>query len=201
MNSRKIILADRDTKLLNDISHVLNDAGYTVYCAGDKETAISICTKHQPDLGIFEASKDESCCIEIASELYQFHNTPFISISDYDDPETINKAIAAGALSYLVKPLHEKLLLPVIESSLHRAQDIRELQNTEENLSKAIQTARTISAAIGILMERFQLTNRTAFEILRAEARANQKKVMDIANEILTAVETINQFNRKNKEC
>jgi len=80
---------------------------------------------------------------------------------------------------------------------MQRANDIRRLQSAEQTLSTAINTARVISAAIGIMMERFRLTNKMAFEILRAEARSNQKKILDMANEILAAAETVNQFNLK----
>ena len=43
-------------------------------------------------------------------------------------------------------------------------------------------------------MERYRVTNQDAFEMLRAEARSRQKKITEIAHDILTATETVNQF-------
>lgn len=189
------MLIDRDAEWVNDIAKVLEDMGYHVVPIESKNDAFPTCEDVKPDLGIFEASEDEWCCIDIAKELYERHDIPFIAISACEKPETINKAILSGALSYILKPIHRTQLVPVIESALQRASDIRRLQSAEENLATAIQSSRVISAAIGIMMERFRLTNSMAFEILRSEARSNQKKIIDMANEILTAAETVNQFN------
>lgn len=195
MNKKKILLIDRDSALVSNITAMLEKAGYSIINTDSKNDALSISLDVHPDLGIFEARGDEFCYLDLAKELYQKHDIPFIVISDCENSETINKAVFSGALSYLLKPIHMGQLLPVIESALQRANDIRRLQNAEQTLSSAIQTARVISAAIGIMMERFRLTNKMAFEILRAEARSNQKKIIEIANEILMASETVNQFN------
>lgn len=191
----KIMLMDQDDALVRDIAGMLETAGYTVISTGDKNSAMEMGIQQRPNLGIFEASEGESCCLDTAIELYNIYDIPFIVISECKEAEKINKAVLSGALSYLLKPIHSEQLLPVIESALQRASDIRKLQDTEQNLSTAIDTSRVISAAIGIMMERFRLTNKMAFELLRSEARSSQKKVIEIANEILKAAETVNQFN------
>jgi len=176
---------------------MLKKAGYDVINTDHKDDVLSNSWDAKPDLGIFEARGDEYCCLDLAKELYQSHDVPFIVISDCEEQEIISKAVLSGAHTYLLKPIRAGQLLPVIESAMQRANDIRRLQSAEQTLSTAINTARVISAAIGIMMERFRLTNKMAFEILRAEARSNQKKILDMANEILAAAETVNQFNLK----
>lgn len=197
MHTSKIIFTDKDTNLLDEVSLVLEKSGYTVYCAKDRGMAFSLSMECKPDLGIFEVRGDKSCFIDLARELYQEHAIPFIAISGLDDPEMISSALEAGAMSYLVKPINTNQIPAIIESTLKIAQDIRQLQDTEKNMSAGIQTARIISAALGILMERFQLSNKMAFELLRTEARSKQKKILDVASEILAAVETVNQFKLK----
>lgn len=195
MNGARLLVIDRDPVLVSDITQILTKAGYSVLELENKNDVLSNSWMVKPDLAIFEASDDEKIFLDLAKELYQQHEIPFIVLSASEDRETINKAVKYGALSYLLKPISIKQLIPIIESSLRRAQDIQRLQDAEHALSTAIQTARVISAAIGIMMERFRLTNKVAFEMLRSEARSNHKKIIEIANEILTAAETVNQFN------
>lgn len=198
MTKKKILVIDKDPAWISAVTAILEKVGYSVSSTYKKSEAFSISLDVNPDLSIFEVSGDGFFHIDLAKELYERHDIPFIVVSDSEETEMINKAALSGALSYLIKPIREGQLLAVVESALQRANDIRRLQNVEQSLSTAIQTARVISAAIGIMMERFRLTNNMAFEILRTQARSNQKKIVDMASEIVSAAETVNQFNFKN---
>ena len=101
MKSAKILLIDRDPVLVSDITAMLKKAGYYVSSTDNKDEALTIVGDEKPDLGIFEASGNASCCIDIATELYQNHDIPFIVLSDTQEGQTINKAVLSGALSYL----------------------------------------------------------------------------------------------------
>lgn len=200
MSGRKIFLIDSDPVLASDITEVLTKVGYSVSKGEHGSEVLSLAREVKPDLSVFEIAENECNCIDVAKELYEKYDIPFIVLSECEDQDTINKAIMSGALSYLLKPIRIKQLIPIIESSLRRAEDIRHLRYAEQNLSTAVQTARVISAAIGIMMERFRLTNKMAFDILRTEARSNHKKIIEIANEILMAADTVNQFNITNNK-
>lgn len=58
-------------------------------------------------------------------------------------------------------------------------------QDTAENLEMALLRSRTIGAAMGILMERHKLTPDRAFDLLRTASQDHNRKLADIAAELV----------------
>lgn len=54
-----------------------------------------------------------------------------------------------------------------------------------ENLRAALTTSRRIGAAIGILMANYKLTEDSAFEVLRRASNTSQRKLRDIAEDVV----------------
>ena len=194
MRKATILLVDDDRLILVTLAKELEKAGYGVMQASSGQEALALCDEKLPDLGVFDVRMPEISGIAAADELYHKHGLPFIILSAYGDDDTVTDAVHTGALCYLVKPIDVEQLIPAIEASLQRAQDLRNLRDSEQKLITALEGNRETSAAIGILMERYRVTNQDAFEMLRAEARSRQKKITELAHEIVMATESINQF-------
>ena len=194
MTKATILLVDDDRLVLVTLAKELEKAGYSVMQASSGQEALAICDEKKPDLGIFDVRMPEISGIAAADELYHKYDIPFIVLSAYGDDETVTDAIHTGALCYLVKPIDVDQLIPAIESSLQRGRDLRQLRDSEQNLTTALHGNRETSTAIGILMERYRLSSQAAFEMLRSEARSKQKKLAELANEVLNATEVTNQF-------
>jgi AmiR/NasT family two-component response regulator len=194
MSKATILLVDDDRLVLVTLARELSKAGYAILQAASAQEAIALCDAKRPDMGIFDIRMPEISGITAAQELYQKYALPFMILSAYSDTDTVTEAIHTGALCYLVKPIDVGQMIPTIESSLQRAKDLRQLKDSEQKLITALQDNRDTSAAIGILMERYRVTNHEAFTMLRSEARSQRKKITDIAQDIVTATEALNQF-------
>ena len=194
MTKATILFVDDDRLVLLTLAKELEKAGYTIMQASSGQEALALCEEKLPDIGIFDVRMPEISGIATADELYHKYDLPFIVLSAYNDNDTVTDAIHIGALCYLVKPIDVGQMIPAIESSLQRAKDLRQLKDSEQKLISALQGNRETSAAIGILMERYRVTNQDAFDMLRTEARSKRKKITEIAHDILAATETVNQF-------
>ena len=194
MAKATILLVDDDRLVLVTLAKELGRAGYSIMQATSAQEAYALCDGNQPDMGIFDVRMPETSGITAADELYQKYGLPFIILSAYSDNETVTDAIHTGALGYLVKPIDVEQMIPTIEALLQRAKDLRRLKDSEQKLITALQDNRETSAAIGILMERYRVTNQKAFNMLRTEARSKRKKITEIAQDVLHATETVNQF-------
>ena len=194
MSKATILLVDDDRLVLITLAKELEKAGYCVMQASSGHEALALCDEQRPDLGVFDVRMPELSGIAAADELYNKHGLPFIILSAYGDDDTVTDAVHTGALCYLVKPIDVEQLIPAIEASLQRANDLRSLRDSEQKLITALEGNRETSAAIGILMERYRVSNQDAFDMLRCEARSRQKKITELAHEIVMATETINQF-------
>jgi AmiR/NasT family two-component response regulator len=91
----------------------------------------------------------------------------------------------------LVKPVRLHQFPTSVKAALARATDIKTIETTEDQLRVVLQGDRNIGIATGILMERHRLTAAEAFETLRSRARARQRKLGEVAGEIVGACGTL----------
>ena len=54
------------------------------------------------------------------------------------------------------------------------------------NLLRALETNRTIGVAVGILVERFRVTEQEAFELLRSSSQNSNRKLVDLAQDLVS---------------
>ena len=62
---------------------------------------------------------------------------------------------------------------------------LAELEVEVEHLRRALASRDVIGQAKGVLMERHSLDDREAFELLRSHARANNRKLVDVAGAVV----------------
>lgn len=185
MPTEILLVADDDRLILHTMAQGLRRAGYTVIESDSGKNTIDLCQEITPDLAILDMRMKDLSGLDVANWLNANKPTPFIFLSAYDDHDTVQAATSAGALGYMVKPVSVLQLLPSIRAALARAADIRKLRATEIQLNQAISSSRELSIAIGILMERLNVDQQEAFEILRKSAREQRRKAMEIAVEII----------------
>ena len=176
-----ILIVEDDRLVLTGLANGLETFGYVVSKAGSGEEALAMLDTIKPDLAVMDVCLPGISGIETAKQISRRFDIPVIFLSAYDDPPTVHDAVTLGGMSYLVKPITVNQLVPAIESALARAGDIAKLREQEENLAAALKQSREISIAIGMLMERYNITAEDAFEMLRAHARNTRRKVSEVA--------------------
>jgi response regulator NasT len=185
MMGTTILLVEDDRLVRHTLVRGLQDAGYRVLDADSGEAAMKLCADVRPDIALLDMRLPGMSGMEFAMWLKSAASVPFLFLSAYDDPETVQKAAELGALGYLVKPLIIKQVIPSIETALRRAQEIEKFHRNEINLSTALKTSRNLSIAIGLCMERFSIGAEESFEALRAYSRSHREKMVDVADQIV----------------
>lgn len=192
-----ILVVDDDRLVLASLVQGLRSAGYRVSEASRGEEALDLAANEPPDLALLDVRMPGMDGIDLGEHLARRFGVPFLYLSAYGEMELVERAVSLGALGYLVKPLDISQILPSIEAALTRAAEMRRLRETEAQLVAALEGDREISVAVGILMERRGLDRQQAFEMLRAAARAQQRKLRDVAAEVVKAIETVNQLQKR----
>lgn len=169
----------------------MRDAGFDVLEATTGEEAIRIAQEQPRDLAILDMHMPGMSGIEAARTIQEI-GVPVVYLSAYDDTETVEAAVAAGALGYLVKPVDVPRIVPMVEAALRRSAELRELAGEKTSLVAALDASKEINVAVGIVMEHFRLTRDEAFEALRRRARSERRRVQAVAEEVLAAAETFN---------
>lgn len=184
----RILIVDDDRLVLTGLASGLEERGYVVIKAASGEEAVLLADTAQPDLVLMDICLPGISGIEAAQRIREKLDIPIIFLSALDTEEVVRQAITLGTLSYLVKPITIKQLVPAVETVLARAREVSKLKSSKENLALALKQNREISVAIGVLMERRDLTAEDAFELLRQHARNTRRKATDVAKDVIAGV-------------
>lgn len=192
---RRILIVDDDPLLLQFLVEVLSHAGYDTAAASSGKEAIRHIEEREPDMALLDITMPGMTGLELAQQLNEKTTVPFMFLSAIGDSDSARQAAAYGAVGYVVKPVDAERLMPAFESSLARADEIRQLRRTETNLNAALAAGRETSLAVGLLMGKFQTDRNTAFEVLRDHARSSRRKINEVADQLLAAEETLNSLH------
>lgn len=184
-NGYRILLVEDDRLIAATLADGLRQNGYMVVVACSGEEAQALLDAHDFDLAILDEQLPGMTGLELAGLLHERHVLPAIFLTAFGDPSRVRSAVEKGALAYLIKPVDIEQLLPALRTALARAEDIRQLRDSETHLQRALDERREISIAVGILMERLQLQRQPAFEVLRKTARAQRRRIEEVARDVM----------------
>ncbi len=151
----KILIAEDDTFISNDIASLLNSEGYQVIgIAHSEKEAIQHLKSTQVDMAILDIHMDtHESGINIAKHIRTHKNIPFIFLTSFSDKETQAQALQENPYGYLVKPFQEATLLTTInlalsnfnkgKSELNFSKCSEVLTKTELNICKLLCTSLT----------------------------------------------------------
>ena len=186
----KIVLADDDAKFVQFCQETLCKLGHQVVgTASTGAELVAQCQAASPDLVITDIKMPDMDGIEAARQIYQRTALPFILISGYQDPDFLERAGASYILAYLVKPIKGKDLQPAIAIAVRRFAEFQALQQESSDLRQALQERKLIERAKGILMRRATLDEGAAFSRMQKMASASNRKLVEIAESLITAEE------------
>lgn len=187
-----VIVVDDDRLVRVTIAAGLRTQGYGVLEAESAEEAMSLALAQRIDIALLDIRMEGMDGIELAQRLRDRTGVPSVFLTAYGEADLVRRAIEQGALGYLVKPLDVAQVGPAIETALERAAEIRGLRETKERLSAELTGAREISVATGVIMERKAVSRADAFELLRGHARAQRRKLREVAAEVVLGAEAAN---------
>ena len=187
-----LLLVDDDRLILTTLAGGLRASGYRVSTAESVDDAQALLTSGvRPDVVVVDMHMPGRDGLELAQRLRDLEHLPFLVLSAYSDPATVERATQLGALSYMVKPLAISQIRPTIEAALRRAQELDALRQAQLQLQEALNGDRDINVATGITMMQYRLQRSAAFELLRCAARAQRRKLAHVAADIIQSSEAL----------
>jgi response regulator NasT len=188
----RILIAEDNDLVSLTLEEQLKGLGYDVVgIARTGAEAVNLANRLKPDLILMDIRMPEMEGTEAAARIRDQMSVPIIMLTAYTDKDTIRKAEAAGAISYLVKPVNENELPPAINIALARFRETEALRQQVDKLEEDLEARKLIERAKGILMQRLGLPERDAYERLRQRARDKRAKMKDIAQAIIEAEELL----------
>ncbi|MEJ1961682.1 MAG: response regulator [Gammaproteobacteria bacterium] len=180
-----VLIADDDPLIVATLGHALRAADFEVIEAHNAASAFDACVAHSPALAIVDYSMPGANGVELASRVANETAVAVIFLSAYGDDAIVREAIAAGAMTYLVKPIDTLQLVPAVRTAIERSKELRALRCQADQLSSALKGGRNVSIVTGLLMEKYQIGQQEALERLRRQARSTRTRLEVLATEVL----------------
>jgi response regulator NasT len=195
--SLKIAIADDERDMRDYFQEILPLLGHQVIAvARTGKELVELCARARPDLVITDIKMPDMDGIDAAAQIYRHAPIPVILVSAYHDPEFIRRAEADHILAYLVKPIKQSDLDPAIGIAMRRFEQFQALRKETIDLKQALEDRKVIEKAKGILMKKAGLDEHDAFRRLQKLASDKNRKLIDIAQSILTAEEALDISGR-----
>ncbi len=195
--SLRIVVADDERDMRDFFMEFLPTLGHEVVGAvGNGRDLLDVCRQQRPDLVITDIKMPDMDGIDAATELYRDLPVPVILVSAYHDPQLLARAEADHILGYLVKPIKDKDLQPVITIATRRFEQFQHLQQEAADLRQALEDRKVIERAKGVLMKRGLMDENEAFRRLQKLASEKSRKLVEIAQMILVAEEAVQPAGR-----
>ncbi|MBS1868494.1 MAG: ANTAR domain-containing protein [Actinobacteria bacterium] len=177
----RVLVADEDPAALDGLAALLRELGHTVcaYAVEVSDVAERI-VGDDPDASIVVLHRDDDHALALIEEICAYATGPVIALTQQDDPDFAARAADRG-IAAQAKPDGPDAVQAAIEVALRRHAEIERLEAKVDQLEGALARRAMIERAKGILMERYGVDDRTAFERLRTHARTERRRVVDVA--------------------
>ncbi len=190
--SLKIAVADDEFDMRDYFQKILPLLGHQVVAVAETgRELVDLCATTKPDLVITDIKMPDMDGIDAAAQIYCKVAIPVILVSAYHDPEFIRRAEADHIMAYLVKPIKQADLEPAIGIAMRRFDQFQALRKETSDLKQALEDRKTIEKAKGIMMKKTGLDEHDAFRRLQRLASDKNRKLIEIAQIILTAEEAL----------
>jgi response regulator NasT len=187
---RDIAIADDDASERLVLRGLLEEAGYRVVAeCRDGREAVDACRSLAPDAMVMDLRMPLKDGIEAAAEIGSIRPTPIVLLTASDDEAAVKRAVVAGVMAYLTKPVRLEELLPAIELAISRFNDMAALRRENADLKKALESRKVVEKAKGLLMEMDGLTENDAYARLRRASMDGRKTMAEVAEVIIAAFE------------
>ena len=184
--ARRVLIAEDEALIRLDLKEMLEEEGYDVVGeAGDGETAVSLAEQLRPDLVILDVKMPVMDGIAAAERIAGARIAPVVILTAFSQRDLVERARAAGAMAYLVKPFQKKDLLPTIEMAASRFAEIVALESEVHDLADRLETRKLVERAKGILMEKQGMTEPEAFRWIQRTAMDRRTSMKMVASAVL----------------
>ena len=145
--------------------------------------------KHRPDVVVLAVGLPDGDGVQAAREVMTVAACPVVLVTSHTDASVVARAVDAGVLGILVKPVRTEELGPTLDVAVHRFGQIEAMRQENETLRRKLESRKLVERAKGILMLRLGLSEPEAFRRIQKTAMDTRRPMADVAQALLLTEE------------
>lgn len=175
----RILVANEGSEELNALARAAEALGDVVAREVRVAEVARVAAEEDAELALVGLPRGESAehALAMIAELVHGGLCPVVAITDNDNADFVARAAEMGVYAHTTR-LDASLLSSAVDIAMRRFKEHVDLKVLMDRRS-------VVERAKGILMERYDLDERGAFDMLRREARASNLRLVDAAARIL----------------
>lgn len=192
-DSLKVAIADDDLAARETIGEMLRALGHeVVFMGATGRELVEHCMRQRPDVVLTDIDMPDMDGLDAAMVIYEQSPAPVILLTGFCNSELIERAEENHVLGYLMKPATKSQVEAAIGLAVRRHQEFQSLRKEAADLRQSLADRKLIERAKGLLMKHLGVDEPEAFRRLQRFASDKNKKLIEIAETIVTAAEALN---------
>lgn len=183
-----ILIIDENRIRASIIEEGLREAGHTrVAVLHDVNEVARTIEASQPDVVVIDLENPQRDRLEHFFSLSRAINRPIAMFVDRSDGAMIEKAVEAGVSAYVVDGMRKERVKPILDMAISRFNAFSRLTRELELARSELEDRKIIDQAKTILTRTRGLSEQEAYALLRKTAMNQNRKIVDIAQSLITA--------------
>jgi response regulator NasT len=192
-------VADDERDMRDYFQRILPELGYEVAAVAENgRQLVERCRQTHPDVVIADIRMPDMDGLAAAEAINNEHPVPVIVVSGYHDESYLQRAREGPIMSYLVKPVKAPDLHAAINLALARFHEHQKSLEEGTALRQALEDRKLIERAKGAVMRRLHVQEEEAYRRLQKQASSNNRRLVDVAREVVGAEEVFWAMERGN---
>ncbi len=144
-----------------------------------------------PDVVLIDVSNPSRDTLEELTVASEPNRRPVALFVDDDREGLAKEAVEAGMSAYVVNGLTAERLRPVLDAAIARFNLVGRMRSELEQAKRALEDRKVIDRAKGLVMKARGVDEDGAYTLLRRAAMDQGKKVVDVAQALVTAADLL----------
>ena len=184
----RILLVDQNVTRASILEEGLREGGYTnVTVVRDMQNLLRRIVDADPDVICIDLENPNRDVLEQMFQVSRAVRRPVAMFVDRSDSDMIKAAVESGVGAYVVDGLKKERVKAVLDMAISRFKAFNDLREELDRARQALDERKVIERAKGILMKERGLNEEAAYALLRKAAMSDNRRVIDIAQAVITA--------------
>lgn len=182
VRSLRVLVTDGPGVRLDEVTRTVAGLGHDVIARESSLPDVArITATEDPDVALVIVHEGNTKGLEMIDRIVHEASCPVIAVLDVQDRTFIQEAAKRGIFAYIAHGDDSQEVQSSIDIVLRRFTEYHDLEGAFGRRS-------ITERAKGILMERHGIDERAAFDMLRAESRRTNRKLVDLAEAVVTGL-------------